>query len=1055
MIRSKLLVSSLLMAVTIPLFSDVPYRLDPMVTEVGREYPRTEFTSFTSKEAALHGEYENSPYYNSLNGVWKFLYVDDSNEIPSGVENTSFDASSWGEIKVPGNWERQGYGTPIYVNMPYEFEFTHAEIPQLPDVIPAGVYRRSFTVPEQWKDMDIFLNIDGAKSGIYVYVNGKEVGYSEDSKDRAQFALNQYLNKESNTIVIKAYRWSTGSWLECQDFWRISGIERDIYLSAQPKISLKDFRIISTLDNTLENGIFKLDMIVRNKERKAVNVSYELLDGKGVTVASESRVIYDVMIPSKEWNPESNVTFRAKIPKVQKWSAEDPSLYTLIMNINGEYVPYRVGFRKIEISDGLMLVNGQPVKFKGVNLHEHDQISGHYSTKETMRKDLELMRLNNINAIRTCHYPQPRYFYELCDEIGMYVYCEANIESHGMGYNLKVGGTLGNNRYFYGTHMDRIINMYERCKNFPSVTIFSLGNEAGNGYNFYRSYEWIEEREKGENGMNRPICYERAGLEWNTDMYVPQYPTAKWFEEIGEKGCDRPVVPSEYSHAMGNSNGGLFKQWQSIRLYPQLQGGFIWDWVDQGFYEEDTHGNYYWTYGGDYGVNSPSDGNFCCNGLVAPDRTPHPAMAEVKYAYSNIAFDAEDAASGKGFYVSNLFYFTNLSDYDFTYVIEENGKAIRRGKLSFATQPQKTDSFDISYKGLKFREDADYYIRFSAKTKSAERLVPAGHEVAFGQFPVSLKKEIAFSAARAPFKMKKGSALSISENESVIIITSNKLNLLFDKDKGYITSLAVNGRQLFAGGFGIMPNFWRAPVDNDYGNGMNKKLAVWKEASTTFDCKASALVSGENVVLTAHYRLPAYNSFIVTYTITPAAAIHVDTKFTAMAIAAPGSSYKPTPNVPRIGVRFRLPAVVAATGAVTESFSYFGRGPAENYCDRKWGSSIGLYSSKASAEYFPYIIPQECGHHCDVRFIQFDRMTIVADDIMEFNVLRHGVEDFDLGKRSHINDVTGAVRDFVEVCLDYRQMGVGGYDSWGAVPDEEAMIDSYMDHIWGFSIYLK
>lgn len=1040
MIRSKLLVSALLMTVAIPLFSDVPYRLDPMVTEVGREYPRTEFTSFDSKELALLGEYESSPYYSSLNGVWKFLYAEDSRNIPSGVENSDYDVSTWNDIKVPGNWERQGFGTAIYVNQPYEFQYVRGELPQLPDVIPAGVYRREFTIPKEWKDKEIFLNLDGAKSGIYVYINGKEVGYSEDSKDRAQFSISQYLNDKCNTIVIKAYRWSSGTWLECQDFWRISGIEREVYLTAQPKVSLKDFRIISTLDDALDNGVFKLDMTINNKERKSINVAYELIDKSGVVVASESRVVDDVLIPSKEWKAERNVTFRAKIAQVKKWSAEEPNLYTLVMKVDGEYIPYRVGFRKIEISDGLLLFNGSPIKFKGVNIHEHDQITGHYTSKETLRKDLELMRLNNINAIRTSHYPQPRYFYELCDEIGMYVYCEANIESHGMGYNLRAGGTLANNRNFYATHMDRIINMYERCKNFPSVTILSLGNEAGNGYNMYRAYEWIEEREKGENGMNRPICNERALLEWNTDMYVPQYPTAKWFEEIGENGCDRPVVPSEYSHAMGNSNGGLFKQWQSIRLYPQLQGGFIWDWVDQGFYEEDADGVPYWAYGGDYGVNPPSDANFCCNGLVAPDRTPHPALTEVKHSYSNIVFESSEEA----FYVSNLFYFTDLSKYNFSYVIEENGKAIRRGKLNFSTQPQRSESFTISYKGIRFKDNADYYIRFSASTKSEERMIPAGYEVAFGQFPLSLSK----NALQAPFKMKNGSTLSISENEFTIDVSSNKLNLRFDKTKGYVTSLYINGKEQFADGFGIMPNFWRAPLDNDYGNAMNRKLSIWKDASSSFDCKASVAAQGDNVLLTVQYKLPASNLFTVVYTITPTASIHIDTKFEAL------TKEDAVKNVPRIGVRFRMPLALDSDTS-DESFTYFGRGPAENYCDRKWGSAIGLYSTTASSGYFPYVRPQECGHHCDVRFIIFKGMSIVADDVMEFNVLRHSVEDLDLGQQTHINDVTGAVRDFMEVCLDYRQMGVGGYDSWGAVPDEEAMIKTDVGHNWGFTIYFR
>lgn len=1039
-------VCAILFASSLTISAQIPYWNNVQITEVGREYPRTEFATFDSRTSAIEGQYEDSPYYLSLNGTWKFVYVDDYRTLPKDIEQPSFSNLKWKSIKVPGNWERQGFGTAIYVNMPYEFKYGSGILPQLPEIIPAGVYRRDFTVPQEWDGKNVYLNIDGAKSGVYVYVNGKEAGYAENSKDRAQFKINDYITKGDNTLVIKIMRWSTGSWLECQDFWRISGIERDVYLSAQDKISLKDFRILSTLDTSLKNGIFKIDMMVDNADREVVNVSYELIDNNGITVASGSRKIDEGIAAGQEWKTETQVSFRTKIMNIKSWSAEDPHLYTLIMKVNDKYIPYRVGFRRFEISDSMFLVNGQPVKFKGVNIHEHDMITGHYVSKETMRKDLELMRKHNINAIRTSHYPQPRYFYELCDEIGMYVYCEANVESHGMGYNLREGGTLGNNRMFYGIHMDRIINMYERCKNFPCVTILSLGNEAGNGYNFYKAYEWIEEREKGENNMNRPICYERAGLEWNTDMYVPQYPTAEWFAEIGEKGCDRPVVPSEYSHGMGNSNGGIVRQWKSINLYPHLQGGFIWDWVNQGFLETDPNGRQYWTYGGDYGVDMPSDANFCCNGIVAPDRRPHPAMEEVKKAYSNVAFDRADPSQEKEFYIINRFYFTDLSKYDISYSILENRKSIRSGKLSLNTAPQKAEPFNISYKGLKFNDNSDYYIVFSVKTKVEERLIPAGYEIASEQFPLSLKKAVAFGEQKTPFKMKKGSALKISEDEASVQVSSNRIHFSFDKSSCTVNSLKIDGKEVFAEGYGIRPDFWRAPIDNDYGNGMNRKLAIWKEASSAFKSKVSASMDGENGVVKVTYALPTYNIFEVKYTITPSAVVHVGTYFSAVAADAPGSSYKNVPYIPRIGVRFRLPAT-------KDAFQYFGRGPAENYCDRKYGSNIGLYSTTASDQYFPYVMPQECGHHCDTRFIKFDGISIVADDFMEFNILRNSIEDLDLGKQKHINDVTP--RDYVEVCLDYRQMGVGGYDSWGAVPDTDAMIPTDTSYRWGFTLYVK
>ena len=1003
----------------------VPYWNDLQTTGAGKEYPRTEFSVFSSREAALKGTYESSPFYHSLNGTWKFLYTDDYRNLPIGVEKPDFSTEKWSDIKVPGNWERQGFGIPIYVNHPYEFPYTRSVKPALPEAIPAGVYQRTFTIPQEWHGKEIFLNLDGAKSGVYVYINGIEVGYSENSKDRAQWCISNHLKSGSNHLVIKIMRWSTGTWLECQDFWRISGIERDVYISAQERTSLRDFTVTPILRESGE-GLLKLRMDLTNPDSRELETAFELLDDKGKTVASGLSISGDGI-----------VNFSAKIENVRPWSAEKPTLYTLLMRVENEYIPFRVGFRRFEIKDGLFFVNGQPIKFKGVNMHEHDQVTGHYVSRELMLKDLELMRKNNINAIRTAHYPQPRMFYELCDELGFYVYHEANIESHGMGYNLHEGGTLGNNRDFYALHMDRILNMYERCKNYACVTILSLGNEAGNGYNMYKAYEWIEEREKAEHGMNRPIVYERALLEWNTDMYVPQYPSADWFAKMGQEGCDRPVIPSEYSHAMGNSNGGISAQWEQIRLYPQLQGAFIWDWVDQGFLEKDEKGYDYWAYGGDYGVDMPSDANFCCNGIVAPDRTPHPAMEEVRHAYTNILFEADDAASGKGFTITNLHYFTTLEGYDIHWFIEGDGKVIRKGKLNFSTAPQHVESFDISYKRLKFKKDVDYYIRFSALTKSAERLVPAGHEVASAQFPISLRGNVSLP------KMKKGNALVIDENFGVITIRNKRLEMVYDKSLCTVTSLKVDGKERFADGFGIRPNFRRASTDNDVGNGMNKVNAFWKEASTSFKASAYATMDGNDALLKVVYILPTGNTFEIEYRVTQNAVIHVSTRFNAIETEVEGN--KALQFVPRIGVRFRL-------HASNDYFSYFGRGPKENYIDRKEGSLIGYYTSSAKAEYFPYVRPQECGHHCDVRRLEFADMTILADEYMEFNALRNAVEDFDLERQTHVNDITSNMRDYVEVCLDWRQMGVGGYDSWGAVPDDYAMIPAGENYEWGFTI---
>ena len=725
----------------------LPYWKDIQTVAVNKEYPRTAFMTYDNRNQALTGEYENSPYYKLLNGTWNFYYADAYKDLPANIEQPDANIA-WKEIKVPGNWEVQGYGVAIYTNHGYEFKPRNPQPPQLPETNPVGVYQRDIEIPADWDGRDIFLRLEGAKSGVYVYVNGQEVGYSEDSKNPAEFLINNYLKPGKNSLVIKIFRWSTGSYLECQDFWRMSGIERDVFLFSQPKTHIKDFNVVSTLDDTYKNGIFKLNVDVTNHTaaNKEVTVAYELLDATKKVVA-EGNTPCPVTADGQK-----SISFEAALSNVKTWTSEHPNLYRLLISLKdgektSEIIPYTVGFRRFEIkpTDQIaengkpyvcLFVNGQPIKLKGVNIHEHNPETGHYVPEELMRKDFTLMKQNNINSVRLCHYPQDRKFYELCDEYGIYVYDEANIESHGMYYNLSRGGTLGNHPEWLKPHMDRTINMYERNKNHPSVAIWSLGNEAGNGYNFYQTYLWLKEREV--KGMNRPVNYERALWEWNTDMYVPQYPSAAWLEEIGKKGSDRPIAPSEYSHAMGNSNGNLAAQWRAIYKYPNLQGGYIWDWVDQGILETDENGRTYWAYGGDYGTNAPSDGNFLCNGIVAPDRTPHPAMTEVKYAHQNVGFEAIDPAAGK-FLVKNRFYFTNLKKYMISYTVKANGKTIKGGKVSLDIEPQGSKELNINLNGLKPKAGTEYFVDFVVTTTEPEPLIPAGHDIASEQFRLPIE----------------------------------------------------------------------------------------------------------------------------------------------------------------------------------------------------------------------------------------------------------------------------------------------------------------------------
>ena len=907
-----------------------PYWQDIQVVAVNKEKTRSSFMSYADRETALTSRFEKSPYYSLLNGTWKFFFVDSYKDLPQNITDPSVNTSSWDDITVPGNWEVQGHGVAIYTNHGYEFKPRNPQPPLLPEANPVGVYRRDIEIPASWDNRDIYLHIGGAKSGLYVYLNGKEVGYSEDSKNPAEFLINKYLQPGKNVLTLKIFRWSTGSYLECQDFWRMSGIERDVFLWSQPKASIQDFRVVSTLDDTYTNGIFKLAVDLKNhtQETKNLNVGYELLDAKGNLMVSEANDIW--VSPA---SPQT-ASFEYDLKNVAPWSAEHPNLYKLLMTIKEEgkvieVVPFNVGFRRFEMKQidqvaengkpyTVLLFNGQPVKFKGVNIHEHNPETGHYVTEELMRKDFELMKQNNINAVRLCHYPQDRKFYELCDEYGLYVYDEANIESHGMYYSLKKGGTLGNNPEWLIPHMDRTMNMYERNKNYPSVTFWSLGNEAGNGYNFYQTYLYLKDKEI--NSMNRPVNYERALWEWNTDMYVPQYPSAEWLEEIGRKGSDRPVAPSEYSHAMGNSSGNLWDQWKAIYKYPNLQGGFIWDWVDQGILEKDKNGREYYTYGGDYGVNAPSDGNFLCNGIVNPDRTPHPAMAEVKYAHQNIGFEAIDLANGL-FRVTNRFYFTNLKKYMVHYSVTANNKVVRSGKVSLDIEPQASKEFTVPVGNLKPQAGTEYFVNFNVTTVEKEPLIPIGHEIACDQFRLPIENP------KKTFKTS-GPKLTVSTNGDNLSASSSKVNFVFNRKTGIVTSYKVDGTEYFSEGFGIQPNFWRAPTDNDYGNGMPKRLQVWKESSKNFNVTdATVTMDGNNAVVNVNYLLPAGNLYIVNYTIYPSGAVNVAARFTSTDMDAAQTEVSEatrtatfTPgrdaarkeasklNVPRIGVRFRLPA---------------------------------------------------------------------------------------------------------------------------------------------------
>lgn len=1102
----------------------LPYWNDVSVVEVNKEYPRTTFMSYDNVQDASTFDYEKSKYYQLLNGTWKFYFVDSYKKLPDNITDPSVDTGNWHDIKVPGNWELQGFGEAYYVNQPYEWDTYKPTPPFVPEENPVGVYRRDFDIPVNWKDRDVFLHLAGAKSGVYVYVNGKEVGYSENSKDPAEFLINSYIKPGRNVLTLKIFRWSTGSWLECQDFLRVSGIERDVFVWSQPKTAVKDFRVVSTLDDSYTNGIFKIDVDVKNTSAidKDITLKYVLQDsnGKVVSTSFDSQTIKS--------GGFSTYNFEEEIPQVATWTSETPNLYKLLMSVEDagtilEIVPFRVGFRRIEIKTTdiivnkkplrLFMVNGQPIKLKGVNIHETTE-NGHYITPEQMRRNFELMKLNNINSVRLSHYPQDRKFYEMCDQYGLYVYDEANIESHGMYYtiyqdDMRKGtmgheegkkktpsdkkGTLGHNPDFYESHMSRFRAMFERNKNYPSVTIWSLGNEAGNGFNFYNGYVLLKELDKDL--MKRPVCYERALEDWNTDMIVPQYPGARSIEYYGINGRrnsqadNRPYVPSEYSHAMGNSSGNLYDQWEQIYKYPNLQGGYIWEWIDHAVNFKNKDGKVFWAYGGDFGVDQPSDGNFVADGIVNPDQDPHPAMAEVKYVHQNVGFEAGDLGKGE-ITIKNRFYFTNLSKYQVKYKILENGKTIREAVLPLNVAPQDSVLVAVPVNRLRAKAGSEYFLNFEVITKQPEPLVPVGHVIAYDQLELPLK------VGKKEYKNTSGPKLTISETPETLTVESSKVSFVFDRNKGIVISYKVDGHEYFTDGFGIQPNFWRGPTDNDYGNGAPKRLQMWKQSSKNFKITAaSARMDGNMAVMSLNYALQAGNNYIVNYKIYPSGIVNVSVKFTPAyseeqkaEMTAEAREATQSGNVererkaarleiPRIGVRFRLPAAM-------NQVQYLGRGPEENYLDRQKGTLVGWYKTTADDMYYPYVRPQENGHHTDTRWVALHTkagkgLLVEADNTIGFNALRNSVEDFDceesdapyqfrnitpsekanktteyaknnLRKHTHAIDITP--RDFVEVCVDMKQYGVAGYNSWGARPEPPYTIYADEEHNWGFTL---
>ena len=1062
---------------------------------LGKEYPHADYMLYGSPEAALKNDYAASPWFRSLNGEWKFLWADDFRKLPRQFAEPGFDDSGWDSIAVPSNWELQGYGTPIYINSPFEWSpDSGGGVPTFPDVVPGGLYRLRFTLPEGWDGRQVFIQLGGVKSGFMLYLNGKQIGYSEDSKNPAEFNLTPALRPGENVLALEVHRWSSGSYYECQDFWRISGIERDVYLAARPGVLIRDLVVDSPLSADLRDGVLDFGVKLAAPDKAgSVRLGLTLIGPDGKELWSESRQA-DIPV-TKDLEDGTTVTFHHVVRDVQAWSAEKPVLYTALLALTGpdgrtEYTSTRIGFRTAQVVGTDFLVNGRRVMLKGVNIHEHDPYTGHVVSEETMRRDFELMKQHNINAIRTSHYPQQRRFYELCDEYGFYVCSEANVESHGWRGVAK-------DPSFYPLQLERELGMYERTKNHACVVIFSLGNEAGNGVNFEEAYKALKAKEK-----MRPVAYGDAGRNFNTDIIWPMYPTEQSLLATDRQTLDRPYINCEYAHAMGNSTGDLADLWEVYYHAKQLQGGFIWDWVDQGIWQDRDGG--FWAYGGDFGVNTPSDGNFCCNGLVGPDRTPHPALLEVKKVYQNILFEnvAEAGYFGAVVRPVNRFFFTSLDEFDYSYEIHADGRLLKHGGLeSQNVAPQQSgDTFVIPVPGTQ-EPGVLYTVEIYARTRKAQPGIPEGHVIAWEQFELPVLDKDEEDIGEAAFKVR--------NTDKSITLSAPGASLTFDKRSGTVSSYKVNGTEYIQGGFGFQPNFWRGPTDNDYGNKLPARAAAWKERTQHPEIeKLDAGVTDRDFAwLDVKYEFGSTLSFYLFSDGSLDVQLVLGPQAPRMpaperVLDGPGMRYNPDQTeeerqreirefqalearmneqrenawrdrhltLPRFGVRFRLPSAF-------HNVEYLGRGPEENYWDRKSGAMIGLYKTTAEQMYFPYVRPQENGHRTDVRRLALtnDRgkgLLIIPETTLEFNALRNSVEDFDSQesthpvqinyydnhdvdvtngrKQTHVNDITP--RGFVEVCLDEVMMGVGGDNSWGAPINPKYLIDVTGIRKFGFTV---
>jgi beta-galactosidase len=945
-----------------------------------------------------------------LNGKWNFLWKDNKKDLPQGFEKLDFDASDWGEIQVLANWELHGYGIPIYVNDRYPFE---KNPPFVPDNNPTGVYKRKVHIPKNWENKKVFLVIGAIKSAAYFWINGVFIGYNQDSKTEVVFDVSKFKNKEIE-ITIQAFRWCDGSYLECQDFWRLSGIERDVYLVARNKVHISDHQSIATLTNDYNDGKLDLNITIKNSTAQVSNGELQIFiyDAESNQVATHKAPF------SCAINSESDIQIELLIPNVRAWSAEQPNLYKLSIALNEsnayiDKIENKIGFRTVEIIKNQLCINGKPLTLKGVNRHEHDQHFGHVITVDSMIEDILLMKKFNINAVRNSHYPNHSEWYKLCDEYGLYMVDEANIESHGMGYEAE---SLAKDVDWQAAHLDRIKRMYHRSKNHCSIIIWSMGNEAGNGINFKVAYDWL----KGQDS-SRPIQYEQSMEEANTDIVCPMYPTPEHVEDYAKNRGDRPFIMCEYSHAMGNSNGNLKEYWDLINKYDCLQGGFIWDWMDQGLVTE-KDGKEFWAFGGDFGPEDvPSDGNFCINGLLWPDRSPKPAMEEVKKLYAPIKFVLENKSNGE-LKVVNEWLFTSLEDqYHLEWsVISESG-VFDSGKLALQIAADSDQNFTLPYSISNLDSTVDYYLNVNV-IKNIQ----------------TLQSKEANTIAKEQFLIQKGNPESeidiykgtncISKAKNHWVLFDDHIEVKINTNTGFIDALISDEKEVLAAP--ILPHFWRPPIDNDFGWEMPKQTAYWKTANQNLKLIS---ITGKLNTLTSLFHLgDADAELYLTYRLIGKGRL---------AITSALNILKPLPNLPRFGLYLKIDDTFS-------NLNWFGRGPFENYPDRKYAAHIDAYQSTVDRQIVPYISNQENGAKQDCKWLKLESQEkkiikiISNQDQFSFSALEVSPKQLDRTDRNKGRSHELVKEKGIHLCLDHKHMGLGGIDSWLTPPMEKYFIEA-------------